>query len=306
MSYSNVTPEVAGFILDEVLLRKNYKLDGLLGQFKNGMAPLPGRPGAAVGGGPDAEQIHAASGSNLYQRDRSDRRRLRAPGAVHRARAIAGRAGGPPHGEPRADDRPARARQRRPRGRDRLRRDPHRDGVRRRRVRGDERPRRRGGGIDPRHRRRDRGRPGSAPLWPSSSTRRSTSPLSAFPGCGLRGSRSRPASRHAARGAAIGHPEGGSLAVIPASVAATYRAAGRDLYGGRAVDRAIVEVRGDIQPGDSGGPLMLADGTVGGVVFAERRTDPAVGYALAVDAVSSTVLPAVGRSGAVPTGPCVR
>ena len=44
VSYSNVTPEVAGFILDEVLVRKNYKLDGLLGQFKNGKTPLPGIP----------------------------------------------------------------------------------------------------------------------------------------------------------------------------------------------------------------------------------------------------------------------
>jgi NADH:ubiquinone oxidoreductase subunit F (NADH-binding)/(2Fe-2S) ferredoxin/Pyruvate/2-oxoacid:ferredoxin oxidoreductase delta subunit len=44
VSYSNVTPEVASFILDEVLVRKNYKLDGLLGQFKNGKAPLPGIP----------------------------------------------------------------------------------------------------------------------------------------------------------------------------------------------------------------------------------------------------------------------
>ena len=44
VSYSNVTPEVAGFILDEALVRRNYKLDGLLGQFSNGKAPLPGIP----------------------------------------------------------------------------------------------------------------------------------------------------------------------------------------------------------------------------------------------------------------------
>jgi NADH:ubiquinone oxidoreductase subunit F (NADH-binding)/(2Fe-2S) ferredoxin len=44
VSYSNVTPEVAGFILDEVLVRKNYKLDGLLGQFTNGKTPLAGIP----------------------------------------------------------------------------------------------------------------------------------------------------------------------------------------------------------------------------------------------------------------------
>jgi NADH:ubiquinone oxidoreductase subunit F (NADH-binding)/(2Fe-2S) ferredoxin/Pyruvate/2-oxoacid:ferredoxin oxidoreductase delta subunit len=44
VSYSNVTPDIAGFILDEVLIRKNYKLDGLLGQFRNGKAPLSGIP----------------------------------------------------------------------------------------------------------------------------------------------------------------------------------------------------------------------------------------------------------------------
>ena len=44
ISYGNVTPDVAGFILDEVLVRKNYKLDGLLGQFKNGVQPLAGIP----------------------------------------------------------------------------------------------------------------------------------------------------------------------------------------------------------------------------------------------------------------------
>jgi S1-C subfamily serine protease len=94
--------------------------------------------------------------------------------------------------------------------------------------------------------------------------------------------------------------------VIPAAVTATYRASGRDLYGSQSVERAIVEIRGDVEPGDSGGPLVLEDGSVGGVIFAESRTDATVGYALAVDAVSATVLPAVGRSGAVPTGPCVR
>jgi S1-C subfamily serine protease len=104
--------------------------------------------------------------------------------------------------------------------------------------------------------------------------------------------------------AALGHPSGGGLALIPAAVAATYRASGRDLYGESTVDRGIVEIRADIGPGDSGGPLVLADGTVGGVVFAESRTDPTVGYALAADAVGATVIPAVGRTGAVPTGPC--
>ena len=37
---------------------------------------------------------------------------------------------------------------------------------------------------------------------------------------------------------------------------------------------------GAVVPGDSGGPFVLEDGTVGGVVFAESQVDPAVGYAL--------------------------
>ncbi len=44
VSFSNVTPDVAGFILDEVVVRKNLKIDGLLGQFKNGKTPLPDIP----------------------------------------------------------------------------------------------------------------------------------------------------------------------------------------------------------------------------------------------------------------------
>jgi NADH:ubiquinone oxidoreductase subunit F (NADH-binding)/Pyruvate/2-oxoacid:ferredoxin oxidoreductase delta subunit/(2Fe-2S) ferredoxin len=44
VSYSNVTPDVAGFILDEVFVRKNLKIDGLLGQFRNGKPPLPDIP----------------------------------------------------------------------------------------------------------------------------------------------------------------------------------------------------------------------------------------------------------------------
>ncbi len=44
VSYGNVTPEVAGFIRDEVLVRKNYRLDGLLGQLKNGTPPIPDIP----------------------------------------------------------------------------------------------------------------------------------------------------------------------------------------------------------------------------------------------------------------------
>ena len=50
---------------------------------------------------------------------------------------------------------------------------------------------------------------------------------------------------------------------------------------------------------------MLADGTVGGVVFAESRTNEEVGYALTATSVATTIAPAVGRTGAVATGSCL-
>jgi hypothetical protein len=50
---------------------------------------------------------------------------------------------------------------------------------------------------------------------------------------------------------------------------------------------------------------MLADGTIGGLVFAEARTDPDVGYALAPTPVAARVAPVVGRTSPVDTGECV-
>ena len=66
----------------------------------------------------------------------------------------------------------------------------------------------------------------------------------------------------------------------------SYPATGRDIYGTDRVTRDILELRAQVEPGDSGGPLVLEDGTVGGLVFAESRTDPEVGYALTPESVA--------------------
>ena len=107
-------------------------------------------------------------------------------------------------------------------------------------------------------------------------------------------------------GAALGHPNGGALTVIPAAVSTEIRARGRDLYASHTVIRDILELRASVEPGDSGGPLLLADGSVGGVVFAESRTDPGVGYALDPLAVADRVNPVLGRTAAADTGTCLR
>jgi S1-C subfamily serine protease len=105
--------------------------------------------------------------------------------------------------------------------------------------------------------------------------------------------------------AALGHPFGEPLVIIPVGIAADYSAQGLDIYDQNRVSRQILELSARIDKGDSGGPLILEDGTVGGVVFAEAKTDPSVGYALSGRAVAERVLPAVGRTASVSTGPCV-
>jgi len=107
-------------------------------------------------------------------------------------------------------------------------------------------------------------------------------------------------------GAALGYPGGGSLTVVPAGVTGAYPATGRDIYDEATVRRQILELRAQIDRGDSGGPFVLRDGTIGGLVFAEARTDPDVGYALSPMAVSKRIAPALGRTATVDTGECLR
>ena len=107
-------------------------------------------------------------------------------------------------------------------------------------------------------------------------------------------------------GATIGYPGGGNETVKPATVSATYSATGLDVTREERVTRRIIELRARVVPGDSGGPFVLEDGTVGGVVFAESRVDPTVGYALSAIEVLDRVERAVGRQQGVPSGPCVR
>jgi S1-C subfamily serine protease len=107
-------------------------------------------------------------------------------------------------------------------------------------------------------------------------------------------------------GAVLGYEGGGPLVIMPAAVTGGYAATGRDIYDEGIVTRDVLELRAGVDPGDSGGPLVLRDGTIGGLVFAESRTDESVGYALAPTEVAVRVAPAIGRTTPVDVGPCTR
>ena len=107
------------------------------------------------------------------------------------------------------------------------------------------------------------------------------------------------------RAAALGFTGGGRQRVIPAAISRPVEALGRDIYGRGSVPRAVIEMRADVAPGDSGGPVVLADGTVGGVTFSESRTDTTIGYALSPAAVADSIAAARDSTRPVGAGACL-
>lgn len=109
-----------------------------------------------------------------------------------------------------------------------------------------------------------------------------------------------------APGATIGYPgtAGGGQVARRAAVSAVYAAVGRDIYGRAEATRRVYELRAPVRQGDSGGPFVLVDGTVGGVVFAASTTDGDTGYALTGAEVADEIERGAARTGPVSTGPC--
>lgn len=109
-------------------------------------------------------------------------------------------------------------------------------------------------------------------------------------------------------GATLGYPGNADGEFVPkrAAVQASYEATGRDIYGRDQVDREVYELRSPVRQGDSGGPFVLPDGRVAGVVFAASTTDDRTGYALTGAEVAEEVRRGNSSSDAVDTGPCTR
>jgi S1-C subfamily serine protease len=105
-------------------------------------------------------------------------------------------------------------------------------------------------------------------------------------------------------GAALGFPLNGPYDVRPARIGSTREVISQDSYGRGPVRRLITAFRGSVQPGNSGGPLVDADGHVSGTVFAKSvGQSPAGGYAVPDSIVRRTLRRVHGE---VSTGPCTR
>jgi S1-C subfamily serine protease len=90
-------------------------------------------------------------------------------------------------------------------------------------------------------------------------------------------------------GVALGYPGGGPFSAQPAIVAEHFTALGRDIYEEDQTRRDVYALRSDIEPGNSGGPLLDKTGRVIGVIFARSTVYDKVGYALSSPVVKQVV-----------------
>lgn len=104
----------------------------------------------------------------------------------------------------------------------------------------------------------------------------------------------------------LGYPFGGPFDSDPARVMSVDSQLVADIYGQSPAPRVVYTLAADVQPGESGGPLLSADGQVAGVIFAKAASTANVGYALAMAEVLPVADQAGSLSATVSSGSCIQ
>jgi S1-C subfamily serine protease len=110
--------------------------------------------------------------------------------------------------------------------------------------------------------------------------------------------------RNGQAAAILGYPEDGPYTVDPARIRSNERLRSPDIYGRGTVLRDVYSVRGEIRPGNSGGPLVSARGKVLGVIFAASVSSADTGYALTAQQVAAAAAAGLTSYRSVSTGAC--
>lgn len=104
--------------------------------------------------------------------------------------------------------------------------------------------------------------------------------------------------------AIAGYPEDGPYTLAAVRVRGVENARGPDIYQDRQVTRQVYALRGDVEPGNSGGPLLGTDGRVDGVVFGKAVNDSETGYALTARQVAAAASAGASATQPVSTQGC--
>ena len=102
-----------------------------------------------------------------------------------------------------------------------------------------------------------------------------------------------------------GYPFGGPFAMVPAAVQSVGTATVPDVYDESWNPREIYALQSVVRPGNSGGPVLTADGAVAGVVFARAENDEDLGYAMTMAELTPVAAQAPSLSDPVSSGSCV-
>jgi S1-C subfamily serine protease len=103
--------------------------------------------------------------------------------------------------------------------------------------------------------------------------------------------------------AVLGYPEDGPFTLSPARLGETRDTVSEDSYGSGPVERTIIALGGKVRSGNSGGPLVDAQGQVVGTVFAATTSGTDGGFAVPAELVRAAL---AGAEESVDTGPCTR
>jgi S1-C subfamily serine protease len=102
----------------------------------------------------------------------------------------------------------------------------------------------------------------------------------------------------------LGYPGGGDFTAGAAAIIDHFTAYGRNIYGQHNTLRDVYSLQAKVIPGNSGGPVVGADGSVLGIVFATSTTYNDVGYALTGHQVANELATAEQATATVGTGSC--
>jgi S1-C subfamily serine protease len=103
-----------------------------------------------------------------------------------------------------------------------------------------------------------------------------------------------------------GYPHGGPFTSGPAEVLAVSSERLNDIYGSDPSFREVYTLAADIEPGNSGGPLLTLSGQVAGVVFARSSDQEDVGYAMTNAELQPVAQGASGFASPVSPGACIQ